>query len=115
MKKNIFNKAVSLFFFALLISTTACERGEKAPISEDKLVEVLYDIHTAEALLESESQVHKDSMVKIYYPQIFEKQGITRLDFDSTMAVYSRNTVKLDTVYNRVLRMVAARKDILHK
>lgn len=115
MKKKIFNKAVCTVLLAFLFVWAACQNALDAPVSEEKLVTVLYDIHTAEALLEGESQNMRDSMTKIYYTQIYQKQGITQIDFDSTMAIYTRNPTHLDTVYNRVLRIVKAEKDTLAK
>lgn len=115
MKKKIFNKVLCAALSALLFVCVACQNALNAPVSEEKLINVLYDIHTAEALLESESQNMRDSMTKKYYAQIYQKHGISQVDFDSTMAIYTRNPTQLDTVYNRVLRIVKAEKDTLAK
>lgn len=98
-----------------LWAASACQNSVDAPIPQEKFMTVLYDIHTAEGLLETESQNMRDSMSKIYYAQIFQKHGVTQIDFDSTMAIYTRNPTQMDTVYNRLLRIVKAERDTLTK
>jgi Domain of unknown function (DUF4296) len=93
----------------------ACQNSAKAPISEATLMKVLLDVHTAEALVEGENQNVRDSMAKIYYAQIFQKHNVSRIDFDSTMAIYSRHPTQLDTIYNRLLKTVKAERDSLGK
>ena len=88
-------------FIALL---SACQTETKQLLTDEKMVEVLTDLNAAEAVLESEKVAVKDSMSKIYYAQIFDKHQVTRRDFDSTMAILSKNPVALDSIYNRVLR-----------
>lgn len=107
-----FNIILSCVF---LWAGSACQSTPNAPIRQEKLINVLYDIHTAEGLLESESQNVRDSMAKIYYAQIFQKHGVTQIDFDSTMAIYTRNPTQMDTVYNHLLRIVKADRDTLAK
>ncbi len=100
---------------ALFLMLFACQNAPNAPVSEEKLTQVLFDIHTAEALVEGEVQDIRDSIARVYYAQICQKHNITQADFDSTMAVYTRNPVLLDTIYNRVLRRVKAERDSLTK
>jgi Domain of unknown function (DUF4296) len=82
-------------------------KGDKLPIPRDKLYKVLSDIHLAEASFENESQVMKDSVSKMYYAQIFEHNGITRKDFDSSMSVMSDNPYLMNKVYSEVLKEIA--------
>lgn len=93
----------------------ACKNQFDAPIAEDKLVKVLKDVHIAEALLETENQTMRDSFSKVYYAQIFEHHGITRVDFDSTMSVYARYPEQFDSIYSRVERLIKSEKDTLQR
>lgn len=111
MKKKIDNTLI----YILLCGFMACQSDLAAPIAQDKLIKVLVDIHTAEGLLETETQNIRDSMTRIYYAQILEKHQTNQVDFDSTMAIYSRNPIQFDTVYNRVLRIVGTQRDSFHK
>ena len=95
--------------FIVLLS--ACQAETKQPLTDEKMVEVLTDLNTAEGVLESEKVGVKDSLSKIYYAQIFDKHKVSRRDFDSTMAILSRNPVALDSIYNRVLRKLERKNE----
>lgn len=110
-------KYVSHIIFTLLFfgfSFLACQNTLNAPLSEEKLIDILVDVHTAEAMTESETQRVRDSMAPIYYAQIYEKHGVTRTDFDSTMVIYAHNPERFDSVYSKVLRIINTERDSLH-
>jgi Domain of unknown function (DUF4296) len=110
MKYDSLKEVVLLLFVFFYL---ACQSNLKAPISEEKLIDILVDVHTAEALTESEIQRVRDSMTPIYYAQIYEKHGVTKTDFDSTMVVYAHNPERFDSVYSKVLRIINTERDSL--
>ena len=73
------------------------------------MINVLIDIHTAEALMESESPTVKDSMAKIYYPQIFKHNAITAKEYDSTFSIMSNNADLMKSVYDSVVAKTESR------
>jgi hypothetical protein len=91
----------------LFISILSCKNEGKAPIKEETFIRILADMHTAEAAAEGEFTTAKDSLLKHYFPQILKKNGVSQADFDSTMAVYSRNPVAFDSIYSGVFREIA--------
>lgn len=92
----------------LLLSTIiggilSCEKREdKLPIPKEKLYKVLTDIHLSEAAIENETIKMKDSLSKLYYEQIFQNNGITHKDFDSSMAVLSNDPILMHRIYKQV-------------
>ncbi len=94
------------FFLFCLISFFSCKNEGNAPLSADTFASILTDIHIAEAAAEGEFSVTKDSLLKIYYGQILKKHNASSADFDSTMAVYSRQPVVFDSLYSDVLRRI---------
>ena len=94
------------FIFIYFISLFSCKNEYKAPISADTFASILTDIHIGEAAAEGEFSVKKDSILKIYYGQILKKHNVSAADFDSTMAVYSRQPVVFDSLYSDVLRRI---------
>jgi hypothetical protein len=96
-----------LAFTLLLLLIFSCQYDEKAPISAETFTLILTDMHTAEAAAEGEFTTGKDSILRIYYPQILKKYGVSQTDFDSTLAVYSRKPVEFDSIYSGVLREIA--------
>jgi hypothetical protein len=93
----------------LIIQITAffsCQNSNQAPISETTFTHILAEMHTAEGAAEGEFQSAKDSLLRIYYAQILKKHEVSQIDFDSTLAVYSRKPVALDSVYSAVMREI---------
>ena len=94
------------FVFICFISLFSCKNEGKAPLSADTFASILTDIHIGEAAAEGEFSTKKDSILKIYYGQILKKHNVSSADFDSTMAVYSRQPVVFDSLYSDVLRRI---------
>ena len=111
--KNIFPPVLTTCLL-LCIVFVACEDRLNAPIPEEKLISILVDVHTAEAMTETEIQRVRDSINPIYYAQIYEKHGVTSQDFDSTMSVYAHNPERFDSVYSRVQRIINIKRDSFH-
>lgn len=88
----------------------SCRSSEKKmPVSREKFLEVMADIHTAETIYENESTYMKDSLSALYYPQIFEKNGITAKDYDSSMGILSDNPVMMKRFYEDVIKKLQSR------
>jgi hypothetical protein len=93
-------------FFLFSICLLSCKNEGKAPLSADTFADILTDMHIAEAAAEGEFTMTKDSLLKTYYGQILKKHNVSSVDFDSTMAVYSRQPAAFDSVYSQVLRQI---------
>jgi Domain of unknown function (DUF4296) len=88
--------------FLLLVLVIQCKQSVKLPLNETKMSEVLTDIHLAEAAVDNESGDMKDSITRLYYPQIFEHHGIKQWEFDSTMSILSTNPILMGKIYKKV-------------
>ena len=99
-------KKYSLTSITLIIALLSCQNSNRAPVSEATFTRILADMHTAEGAAEGEFPSAKDSLLRIYYTQILKKHDVTQTDFDSTLAVYSRQPVVFDSVYSNVLREI---------
>jgi Domain of unknown function (DUF4296) len=105
----------SIFYLFLSFFTfNACENNtSQLPMPKDKVVELLADIHMADAYVESVNPTMKDSMAKLYYPQIFKHHGITTTVYDSTFAVLSKHPDLMKNVYDAVLLKIEERQKIM--
>jgi hypothetical protein len=90
----------------LIIALISCQNNGNAPISESTFTQILTEMHTAEGAAEGEFPSAKDSLLRIYYAQILKKHEVTQTDFDSTLAVYTRQPVAFDSLYSNVLREI---------
>jgi hypothetical protein len=94
--------SMALFCFVLL----ACSNSEKKYIiPENKLVDVLVDLHLADGMTEyinvagfADYTLDSASL----YTAIFNKHGVTRAEFDSTLSYYSTRTGRFQKIYEKV-------------
>jgi Domain of unknown function (DUF4296) len=106
------NKYFCLFLLVML--SYQCNNEESLPIEEITLSNVLTDIHIAEAAVDYESVEMKDSLTRLYYSQIFERNGIKQWQFDTSLSVLSRNPVQMERIFSQVINNIK-KQDTLSK
>jgi hypothetical protein len=93
--------------FLLLLLLIACG-GRKHIIPVNKFVDVLVDIHLADGMAIKSvgyaSTYTLDSAA--LYEAVFNKHGVNRAQFDSTMSYYSHRPDDFNKLYNKVLARV---------
>ncbi|MCB0560138.1 MAG: DUF4296 domain-containing protein [Lewinellaceae bacterium] len=88
----------------LLASLVSCSQKPPAlAIDEDKLVEVLIDVHIAEAAVQSLRGATKDSVINAYYDQIFEIHGLSREEFVTTMEILRTDPKRTEELYSKIM------------
>lgn len=103
----------------LVLIVASCGKGHGGYlIPENKLVKILADVHLADAMTYNVRlryvMSRRDSVS--YYAPILNKYGVTRKQFDSTIAWYSANPEKYDAVYEKVLdRMNRMQADLIEQ
>ncbi|MDR2413852.1 MAG: DUF4296 domain-containing protein [Odoribacteraceae bacterium] len=92
---------ILLALVAALFVVVACSR---APLGERRFTALLIDLHTADAIL-SDARVApiSEQEKRAYYAGLFEKYGITRVDFDSCVRYYA-GTNRYERIYEAVTR-----------
>jgi hypothetical protein len=89
--------------------------GCKAPeaellIPEEKLAEVLADLHLAENAAYEAPAETKDSLKQLYYERIFRDQGLDRSLFEASIRQLNQNPAQLTGVYTRVHEILVIRE-----
>ena len=106
-----------LRIFGIILFTcvaVSCSRVPKHIISEKNMRAVLYDMHIAEALVETESRTYRTSEDRqSLYDAVFKKHNITQAKYDSSLVWYSKNIDLYMDVYNLVIKDVIASVDAL--
>ncbi len=103
--KIVASRLALMFFLSAMLLFGNCgtsDSSENLPISDEKLVAALVDVQLAEAIPDGEIPEIRDSMMRVYYPQIFEKHGISIADFDTSMSRLARQPRRLEQVYRKV-------------
>jgi hypothetical protein len=76
------------------------------PIEKERLIPILVDVHIAEAAVQSLRKQEKDSVIQVYYDQIFEIHKISEDDFYASMEVLKQDAYQLEQIYEVVLEEV---------
>lgn len=99
---------LSIFLISSVILSSSCinkkQISGKEFIDREVLINVLVDIHLVDGITNDRRFHRRYDADSINMSQpIFEKYGVTKEMFDTTLAVYSRYPALLDEVYNEVL------------
>ena len=97
--------SLSLTLFMLL----SCSRDNQYIIPERKMAPVLVDIHIADEIGSSRYSLDPDILLDSAktYGWVFRKHGISKAEFDSSMAYYAEKADVLNKIYNRVIASIS--------
>lgn len=101
------DSSIFLFvFFLVIISSCGRNNQQNTPdglIGEEKMMHLLIEFHKADAYVALKfdtSQKFNSEQIK---QAILTKQGVTQEQFKKTVDYYSHNTLKLDSMYDKIL------------
>jgi len=110
-------KRVAYLTLILLLVGLSCSRSRYL-IPEKKFINVLVDMQIADGI-GAESLNRKSSFLldsAELYTSVFDKHGVTRAMFDSTMIWYTLHTEAFTSVYNQVItRLKTMESDLSSK
>ncbi len=92
----------------LTIFLNSCSKNTVSTpvISEDKLINVLVDIHYAEAATQNVYGAIKDSLLTSYYDEIYQTHHITKEDFQQSIRIVRKDSRKVEKLYEKVLAQI---------
>lgn len=99
-----FSPAISVFLLMALL-LFGCVKRPKGVLSDDEMAPVVADLELAEAYMQTnggKTDVTKDALMAY----VLEKHGVSRADFDTTMAWYGRNVDDYRKLYKNVDRIL---------
>ena len=80
-------------------------------MDENKLAGIICDLHVAEAAAALQEGSKKDSLIRIYYHQIYEIHAIEETDFLKNMELLKTDLEKMEKVYKMVNDSLDKRKN----
>ncbi|MBN1132521.1 MAG: DUF4296 domain-containing protein [Bacteroidales bacterium] len=114
-------KYCTVFFLVILTLIGGCSRKKrisgKEYIEKEVLVDILVDIHLVQSITQDRRYYRKynfNDTIDMITP-IFDKYHVTREQFDSTMAEYTRYPDLLDKVYDEVIMKLNVMIDEIDK
>jgi hypothetical protein len=82
---------------------TACKQNAPQPtIPEDKMVRIMSDLVVADAAAANFSGYQKDSLVQVYYKQVYKMNGITLAEYEKNLRIYAEDVDKMDRMTQAV-------------
>ncbi len=101
----------SVFIFSILVLFSCKKQEAGSMLEEDVFVEVLHDLHIAEAALQGLDPTTKDSLGNLYYDQTFTIHNITEEEFESSMLQLREDPILIDRIYEKVLDELSERSN----
>lgn len=76
------------------------------PLSEEKLVDIMIDMHIAEAMIEKLPVSDRDTVGHVYYRMIYREHEVSQEDFDESMKVLREDPERLNAIYVLVMEQL---------
>ncbi len=108
MNQLVYKFLIFLSFFTTL-TIASCSGGDSEKpnkvLDKNKMVDVLVDVHLAEAVLTRIRGKGKnvEGLTDAYYQKVFEKHEINKKTFDTSMYYYQQNLGEMDEIYEQVI------------
>ncbi len=104
----------------LFLTTISCSNNEAnyKIIDKNNMVDVLVDIHLADATLSiANLKINRDtSDIELYYNDIFLKHHITQHQFENSLTYYTSRPKEFEKIYEKVSEKLAKMEsDFLQK
>lgn len=91
----------------LVVLLTACQSSPgNLSVPKEQMVDVLIDVHTAEAAISYLFGEKRDSFARQYYQEIYTIHGLTEAEFDQAMQELRQDHLLMAEVYRQVLEKV---------
>ncbi len=123
-------KVIVIFVLSIFLVSCKTEREKihetqspsKPEISEKQMVELLIDIHIADAYLgnfqkdftkqcQTKLHISKNDAFKSLYGSLFRKHGVSQKEFYQALRYYSFHQDELISIYERVIDKLNMKKD----
>ncbi|MFK7979705.1 MAG: DUF4296 domain-containing protein [Saprospiraceae bacterium] len=90
--------------FALFVDVSSCTK-EATPyqLTDEKLTNIITDIHISESATQHLSLSLRDSMVQVYLDQILEINEVSKAVFEPEYQQLKRDPKKLQLIYGKVI------------
>ena len=95
---------VFLLIIQFFFGCSTAKKNKSDVIDEDTFVDVLVDIHLADAILNAHRyKVNRDSAkIHLFYNDVLIKHNVTQKQIQNTINYYTNHPKKFEKIYNRV-------------
>jgi hypothetical protein len=111
-----------LLFIIILLSIGGCSHfhDEKPPldlIPQDKMVQILVDIHVADALVEHKCGPTNPNLplTDALYNRIYQNYNVTAAQYKKSYKYYESHPSQIDAIYTQVITELSKKEALLGK
>lgn len=93
---------------SLIFTLSFCGKEPPAPLpfEDEKIVEILVDVHFAEAAMQSLGRVVKDSMKQVYFDQIAQIHQVDRNQIDTLLFQLRNRPLDMKRLYESMMEKI---------
>jgi hypothetical protein len=84
--------------WAILLCAACQQPVEQPTLSDETIARIMADLHVAEAATTGLGGYSKDSLMHLYYSQVFELHGIKREAYEKDLRLLARDEVHMGEV-----------------
>jgi hypothetical protein len=105
----------TIFVSSLVLLACQSDRPHRDLLEQHELVPILVDFHLVFAIQSSTEfrEISRNSDSVDTYSYIFDKYGVDRVSFDSSIAWYSRHPNQFAEIYDEVVMILTQMNDSL--
>ncbi|MDO8366480.1 MAG: DUF4296 domain-containing protein [Saprospiraceae bacterium] len=100
LNASYWKSAILFAFFAAFITIVSCQF--KPPVqpslSDEKIARIMSDFSIAEAATNGLAGYTKDSLMQVYYKQVFEMHGITLEAYEQDLRILAQDLPRMDAI-----------------
>lgn len=101
---------ILLLIAVVSVALSGCNGVPDGVIEPERMAHLLADIHVGESVVESNSSAFPtDSAKRVFRQSIYERNGVTPAEVDSSLRWYGYNMDKYVEVYDRVIEILENR------
>ena len=107
-------KVIQIFLICWikLIVLTGCVQTAKfdPDFDEEKMINILCDVHLAEAVIQNEPGGIRDSLTEVYYEHIYRIHQTNEEEFLENRKIWFDNPERVDRLYEKILEELSRRE-----
>lgn len=103
MKRSKHPLLTSVFFIAVLLVWQACQSNtvEQPALSDDQLARIMADLSIADAATNGMVGFSKDSLMRIYFNQVFEMHGVSLEAYEKDLRIIAKDLSHMEQIVKK--------------
>jgi uncharacterized lipoprotein YajG len=97
--------------FLLFLLLFSCQKQkETSSVTDEQTSKIMADMCMAEAATHTMTGFEKDSLVQIYYDQVFKINKLSKADHERNIRILSRDVLRMEAILLRTEKMLEEKK-----